>query len=127
MANLTSSILTDVFREAMSAGWINENFKAETILQQTRHNGPSLPGDSLHPDSISRGFADQRDELGLGVNPPTLHEIRSLAARLYAKAYSPAFAQLVLGHKSADMTAVYLDNRGSEWTVAEAPFRKSFE
>lgn len=49
-----------------------------------------------------------------GKTPPSFHEIRSLAARLYND--QGIDAQALLGHKSADMTAVYRDTRGAEWT-----------
>ena len=45
--------------------------------------------------------------------PPTFHEVRSLAARLYAE--QGVDAQALLGHESPDMTALYRDVRGSEW------------
>ncbi|ARJ67816.1 hypothetical protein WV31_20265 [Magnetospirillum sp. ME-1] len=48
-----------------------------------------------------------------GKTPPTFHEIRSLAARLYTE--QGINAQALLGHKSADMTSIYRDVRGSEW------------
>lgn len=47
--------------------------------------------------------------------PPTFHEIRSLAIRLYEKEYGRAFAQKLAGHKGENMTAMYADTRGSEW------------
>lgn len=45
--------------------------------------------------------------------PPSFHEIRSLAARLFTE--QGIDAQALLGHKSADMTALYRDSRGAEW------------
>ncbi|WP_193169110.1 site-specific integrase [Serratia marcescens] len=47
--------------------------------------------------------------------PPSFHEIRSLSARLHTDARGGEFAQHLLGHKSAEMTARYQDSRGSEW------------
>lgn len=47
---------------------------------------------------------------------PSLHECRSLAARLYAGQGEDV--QTLLGHKNAEMTAVYKDDRGlsaAEW------------
>ncbi|EME67634.1 integrase [Paramagnetospirillum caucaseum] len=67
--------------------------------------------------SITAAFAEARDKTGLtwpaGKTPPTFHEIRSLAARLYAG--QGIDAQALLGHKSPDMAALYRDLRGSEW------------
>jgi len=51
---------------------------------------------------------------------PSLHECRSLAARLYkAQGLNP---QILLGHKAAEMTEVYTDDRGlssKEWKRVE--------
>ena len=47
----------------------------------------------------------------VGENPPTLHEIRSLSARLYTEKYGKEFANALLGHKSAKMTDQYLNER----------------
>ena len=49
-----------------------------------------------------------------GKTPPTFHEIRSLAARLYGDEFGAEFAQALLGHKTAQMTALYRDSRGRE-------------
>ncbi len=52
---------------------------------------------------------------------PSLHEVRSLAARLYrAEGYD---VQTLLGHKDAEMTGIYLDDRGlsaHEWKRVRA-------
>jgi integrase len=48
-----------------------------------------------------------------GKTPPTFHEIRSLASRLYNK--QGIDDQALLGHKSGSMTAAYRDVRGTEW------------
>lgn len=54
---------------------------------------------------------------------PSLHEVRSLSARTYiAEGMEPATVQTLLGHKHADMTEVYLDDRGltaKEWKTVE--------
>lgn len=54
---------------------------------------------------------------------PSLHEVRSLSARTYiAEGMPPATVQTLLGHAHAEMTAIYLNDRGlteAEWkTVA---------
>jgi integrase len=55
---------------------------------------------------------------------PSLHEVRSLSARTYiAEGMPPATVQTLLGHKHADMTALYLDDRGlsaADWKRVEA-------
>lgn len=86
------------------------------------HSAPRTlckPGDPVWKDSISRGFARARDLAGVvgenGKEPPTFHEIRSLAIRLYSKEYGPEFAQAMAGHKEASTTDIYRDMRGDEW------------
>jgi enterobacteria phage integrase len=58
----------------------------------------------------------QRDLTDLewkGSEPPSLHEMRSLAARLYDQ--QGVDSQVLLGHKDPATTALYRDNRGAEW------------
>jgi integrase len=56
---------------------------------------------------------------------PSLHEVRSLSARTYiTEGMSPATVQTLLGHKHAEMTALYLDDRGltdADWKTVGAP------
>lgn len=74
-------------------------------------------GKEISTTTVSRGFVKARESTSItwGDNPPSFHEIRSLAARLYTDEKGGEFAQRLLGHKSAMMTAKYQDNRGSEW------------
>ncbi|CNL04391.1 tyrosine-type recombinase/integrase [Yersinia aldovae] len=67
--------------------------------------------------TMTEGFMNARILSGLQWDgtPPSFHEIRSLSARLYTDAKGSEFAQHLLGHKSAQMTAKYQDSRGSEW------------
>lgn len=55
---------------------------------------------------------------------PSLHEVRSLSARTYiAEGMAPDTVQTLLGHKDAEMTAVYLNDRGltdGEWKQVSA-------
>lgn len=55
---------------------------------------------------------------------PSLHEVRSLSARTYiAEGMTPETVQTLLGHKAAEMTAVYLNDRGltaGEWKQVSA-------
>jgi len=94
------------------------------IIHHSRNGNLSSPGDQVWRDTITRRFADARDLAGVkgeeGKQPPTFHEIRSLAIRLYAEAYSAEFAQSIAGHKDPAMTAVYRDVRGSEWVEVKA-------
>ncbi|HDR9290080.1 TPA: tyrosine-type recombinase/integrase [Burkholderia multivorans] len=78
------------------------------------------PGSAVAPGTLSQAFKVARNSAGIATEkdrtPPTFHELRSLAARLYSEAYGKDFAQSLLGHKSAAMTAVYRDSRGQDWT-----------
>jgi integrase len=47
-------------------------------------------------------------------DPPTFHEIRSLAARLYEK-QGNVNVQVLLGHSDPETTRLYTDSRGTEW------------
>lgn len=75
------------------------------------------PDGSLHPDSLTKKFVTARKgtDFRFDESPPTFHEIRSLAGRLYEKEKGKEFAQKLLGHKSMKMTNVYLDSRKNEW------------
>ncbi|WP_439461820.1 tyrosine-type recombinase/integrase [Serratia quinivorans] len=67
--------------------------------------------------TMSDYFTKSRKLSGLSWDgdPPSFHEIRSLSARLHTEVRGSEFAQRLLGHKSAEMTARYQDSRGSEW------------
>jgi integrase len=90
------------------------------LLHYTSPRGARKAGHEVEVQQMTRQFARARDATeGLvweaGKSPASFHEIRSLAARLYSDQYSPEFAQAILGHKSASMTALYRDVRGAEW------------
>lgn len=55
---------------------------------------------------------------------PSLHEVRSLCGRtLIEEGMTPNQVQSLLGHKHAEMTALYLDDRGltaGEWKIVDA-------
>ena len=78
----------------------------------------SLDG-SLNPDSLTKKFVVARKLAGIVLedSPPTFHEIRSLAGRLYEKEKGKDFAMKLLGHKSVKMTDKYLDTRGKEYVM----------
>jgi integrase len=90
------------------------------MIHFIRTRGSAKPGYKVYHDRISEEFATQRVAAGVsgreGKSPPSFHEIRSLAIRLYSDEYGAEFAQALVGHKSAEMTALYRDNRGREWT-----------
>lgn len=80
-------------------------------------------GDPIEVSSLSARFAElcetvyaTREEDPGPRRRPSLHEVRSLAARLFYK--EGVDVQSLLGHKHAEMTSVYLDDRGlsaHEW------------
>lgn len=77
-------------------------------------------GSPVHKDTISRAFAAARDAADLewpGKTPPTYHEIRSLAERLYRA--QGVDTQALLGHRHARTTEVYADPRQASWTVVK--------
>jgi integrase len=92
---------------------------SKSMIHHARVVGNQKPGYPVDPDSLTRGFRLARTAAGVkweeGKTPASFHELRSLAARLYAEQYSPEFAQAILGHKSASMTEMYRDVRGAEW------------
>lgn len=78
--------------------------------------GRAKAGGRVRDTTIGQAFAEARDGAGVvveGKTPPTFHELRSLALRLYHD--QGINAQALAGHKSADMTSVYRDVRGDEW------------
>ncbi|MFM0022143.1 tyrosine-type recombinase/integrase [Paraburkholderia azotifigens] len=105
--------LDDVIRRC------RDSFVSKSILHHSRHSGPVVPGAAIRDEALTRGFREARKASEIvwenGRTAPTFHELRSLAARLYAEQHSPEFAQAILGHKSASMTAMYRDVRGAEW------------
>jgi|AGTN01.1.fsa_nt_gi Bacteriophage lambda integrase, N-terminal domain./Phage integrase family. len=98
-----------------------DNVVARTFIHHSAYAGRAKPGDKLRLHSITAAFAEARDTAKKegtvswpdDRTPPSFHEIRSLAARLYTEQGTDA--QALLGHKSPDMTAVYRDVRGAEW------------
>lgn len=77
------------------------------------------PDGLLHPDSLTKKFVTARTgtDFRFDESPPTFHEIRSLAGRLYEKEKGKEFAMKLLGHKSEKMTNKYLDTRGKEYVM----------
>jgi integrase len=97
------------------------NILTKWAIHQNIRHGAAKPGDRITAAGISRGFAEMRDQAGVGGdNPPSFHEIRSLSIRLQSEKNGDKFAQALAGHKNADMTALYRDVRGSEWGEVKA-------
>lgn len=93
------------------------------VSQHLVHHSTTVPrvkpGSPIKLDTFTRVFAKVRDKaaaaygITLSAHPPSFHEMRSLSARLHAaEGRDP---QKLLGHKSAAMTDVYRDSRGTEW------------
>ncbi len=94
------------------------NNPSEFLLYSPVRRGGRKPG-PLTPDGLTQAFSDTRDVtvLKFGPYPPSFHEIRSLASRLYEKERGEEFAQRLLGHKNLSMTKKYLDSRGAEYVT----------
>ncbi len=77
------------------------------------------PDGALPPDGSTKKFVAARRaaRIEFAESPPTFHEIRSLAGRLYEREKGKEFAQKLLGHKSEAMTGKYLDSRGKEYVM----------
>ena len=94
------------------------------VVHHSVHQGAAKPGAKVAANGLTEGFQAARDAAGIGARdgktPPTFHEIRSLAQRLYRAEYGAEFAQAMLGHKNASMTAVYNDLRGSDFQLVRA-------
>jgi integrase len=89
------------------------------IIHHSKSIGGTKAGASIKLDTLSTAFAALRDRAaakhGIPVSdsPPTFHEMRSLSARLHAaEGRDP---QKLLGHRTAAMTDLYRDSRGTEW------------
>ncbi|EAT3492761.1 integrase [Salmonella enterica] len=74
------------------------------------------PAGNIHPDGLTKKFVKARKITGVKFsdNPPTFHEIRSLAGRLYKDERGEEFAQKLLGHTSENTTKLYLDERDNK-------------
>jgi integrase len=89
------------------------------LVHHNKTQATHKAGDKVAPAGLTNAFARTRNEQGItpaeGRTPPTFHELRSLSERLYREQYGAEFAQSILGHKNAKMTATYDDLRGSAW------------
>lgn len=94
------------------------------LIHHVEHVASVKPGDQVPANGLSNTFQRAREAAGItaseGRTPPSFHEIRSLAQRLYREEYGAAFAQAMLGHKNETMTAKYNDLRGSAFQLIAA-------
>jgi integrase len=92
---------------------------SQHLVHHVRTISRAKAGSPIVLDTLTALFAQARDKaalklgISLGKQPPSFHEMRSLAARLHtAEGRDP---QKLLGHRSAEMTDLYRDSRGAEW------------
>nr|GAT44596.1 integrase [Mycena chlorophos] len=105
--------LGEIVKQCRTTGVISKH-----LVHQVSPRGNSTIGAPIWKDTITRRFTDELTEHWPsdweGNNPPTFHEIRSLAERMY-DAQGNVKTQDLLGHKDARSTALYHDRRGMEW------------
>ena len=119
--------LEDVVRQCRATGIVSRH-----LVHQTKRTHGARVGRPMHVDLITREFSAEIERLGIDwgeKSPPTFHEIRSLAVRLYeeqngvinttGKANKVSSANTVstkelLGHTEEATTDIYRDGRG-EW------------
>lgn len=104
------------------------------LVHHRTKRGHCKPGDPVTPNAISNMFAEAVIEAKLeseaGRTPPTFHEIRSLAIRLYKAQSGQEFAQALAGHKDMKTTLLYTDPRDSEAVrimIPDPKFLTNFE
>lgn len=94
------------------------------LLHHVETRGRARRGAPLSNNGLTGMFQDARVAAGIisdkDRTPPSFHEIRSLAQRLYREQYGAEFAQVMLGHKNAATTAKYNDLRGQGWQRVSA-------
>lgn len=103
--------LGDVVSQARRTGVVSTY-----VVHQTERRGKSDRGRALRLSTISRVFTETVEALGIDwgdKTPPTFHEIRSLAARLYGD--QGVNVQALLGHSDPDTTAIYQNSRGQDY------------
>lgn len=87
------------------------------LVHHTKRRTKSMPGDEVWIDTITKGFRRALERSGVtwpeDRTPPTFHELRSLAERLY-RDQGNVDTQELLGHRDPRSTATYHDARG-DW------------
>ena len=87
------------------------------MIHHYKTNGGVKAGSQVSENKLSKYFMISRDAAGIHVEadrtPPSFHEQRSLAERLYRA--QGIDTQMLLGHKSTSMTDMYHDDRGKGW------------
>lgn len=89
------------------------------LIHHNSNHGMAKAGDPWRDKSIEQMFRDAREKAGLtvpeGKTPPTFHEIRSLARRLWSG--HGVDMKALLGHKTTKSSDLYDDPRGKEWVT----------
>lgn len=101
-----------------------DNVISKHLVHHVKTMANYKAGNKVAAPGLTNAFASARTVAnivaGEGRTLPTFHEIRSLAERLYKSEYDAGFAQSILGHRNAKMTAVYDDLRGSSYQEVNA-------
>lgn len=88
---------------------------SEYLVHHRTRGAQHNAGASIDANTITEAFAAARERAGItaedGRTPPTFHEIRSLAIRLYKEQYGEEFAQSLAGHRNIKTTMLYADPR----------------
>jgi integrase len=102
-----------------------DGIKSDYMLHHQIAHGKARAGQGISCKTLTTFFGIAREKAGVkaedGRTPPTFHEIRSLAQRLYREQYGPEFAKALLGHKNAATTEIYNDLRGQGWQRVSVP------
>ncbi|KQP02511.1 tyrosine-type recombinase/integrase [Pseudorhodoferax sp. Leaf265] len=116
--------LSEVIKSCRTPGLLSHY-----LLHHRTKGGRHDAGDPVDDDTLSEAFAAARDAAGIktaeGRTPPTFHEIRSLAIRLYTEQYGKEFAQALAGHKDVKMTDLYSDERSRQSVRVMVPVPES--
>jgi integrase len=90
------------------------SLKHDAVIHHAREFGNAPLGSAVHVNNLSRAFQQARELAGVtGEHPPTFHEVRSLAKRLY-KDQGNVDTKALLGHLTEKMSDLYADPRGAE-------------
>lgn len=87
------------------------------MLHHIRKHATIEAGDPVNDNTITRMFMEARNKAGIkiskGATPPSFHEQRSLASRLYTE--QGVDVKTLLGHSTDAMSEQYKDDRGLDW------------
>jgi integrase len=99
-----------------------DNVVSKYLIHHKAHVGQAKPGNKFRDKTIETYFRKAREAANISVRegrtPPTFHEIRSLAKRLWD--VQGIDTKALLGHKTDRMADLYRDLRGKEWITLVA-------